>query len=246
MHAIRFIPVHLRLVVYLGFLLILVSCDAASPGFTCLSPEGERISSTRPLDSFATVRIQGDFEVFLTQGDTYQLEIKAAANLIGNLSSDIQQGQLTIQNKRCVHHTGRLYLFLQAPHLEAVRLEGSTYLNTEQWEEDALSLHIQDNSAADMALAVEELDTFLGNEANLCIRGSAQSHYASLNGDGMLHAGAFVTTSTRLGLNGTGTATVLATDYLEATLAGGGTAFYNGNPEVKARVAGDSRLLEVP
>lgn len=242
--ALSFKNSHLGCLGLIFVLLLQSGCETMVRQADCLRPEGERQEQSYELPPFVSLRSEGNFELFLTQGSQRRLTVKGAANIIESLSYQVRNGQLFIHNTQCVHHSGRLYLFLEVPELESVRLEGATYLSMERWRSESLSLHVQDNCSADIELATAQLDTYLGNNATLCLRGVSKVHYASLNGDGALYASGLQTRNTRLGLNGTATATVWALDYLEATLAGGGTAFYLGNPEIKARVAGGSRLLE--
>ncbi|MEM6298277.1 MAG: DUF2807 domain-containing protein [Bacteroidota bacterium] len=233
----------------LPLILLLSSCEGLlEDSGDCLRPQSQEISiKSFNLSAFQKLHIKGELEVLLVQGDNYKLEIRGSENLIENLVVKQDQQTLNIQPKQCMHHTGRLYLFLQAPKLSEIRLYESTYLTGDIWRGEQISLYAEESSAIDMELEVISVNTYVRDASNICLRGVAEKHVGSVLGKSSTYAGTLVSQEADFTVSGErSSATLLVSNRLEANVKNGGTLFYAGHPPtVKALVDANSDLLLV-
>ncbi len=214
----------------------------------CMRPQSKEISiKSYNFPPFQKLHIKGELEVLLVQGKNYTMEVRGSENLINNLSIEQEQETLKIKPERCMHHTGRLYLFLQAPQLSEIRLYESTYLTGDIWRGEEISLYAEESSAIDMELEVVEANTYVRDASSICLRGIAEKHVGSVLGKSSTYAGTLISQEADFTVNGErSSATLLVGSRLEASVQNGGTIFYAGNPPIiKALVDARSDLLPV-
>ncbi|MGF1533543.1 MAG: GIN domain-containing protein [Bernardetiaceae bacterium] len=236
--------------VFIGLMFSLLGgtgCDGLVRELDCLYPKGSRIEKDYPpLLPFSELWVSGDFEVFLRQGEGYSLRVKGSPNIIQNLEIVQTADKLTLRPESCVHHSGRLYLFIEVPDLTLVRLEESTYLTGDSLNFEQLNIQIYDNASADVGLQGQRLDSYVGQQGHLCLRGSVEEHYVQVQGKGAVFANALTTQQTGIFMEGGTMATVYARLYLEAALRDSSTVFYGGNPiDLKQRIGAGAQFFKV-
>lgn len=82
---------------YAFLLLIFVSCKKEN-AFDCFKPNGKTMSEIRYPGFFSVVKVSDKIDVEIVQGSEYKVIVLAYTNVIGNISTTVNNGTLSIAN----------------------------------------------------------------------------------------------------------------------------------------------------
>lgn len=209
----------LGLVVALGLATALSSCTVVGIGGTTGS--GTIKTETRNVSGFTKIQFSGVGVLNITQAATESLKVSADDNILPLLTSTVNNGTLTlgIKSGYVVTPSKSITYTLTVKQLDGVTLSGAGEINAKDFTASALSVTIS-------------------GAGRMVINGSAQSQTALVSGVGSYDAKDFKTASTKVTISGTGSATVYASQTLDATVSGAGSVTYYGSPQVTKTVSG--------
>lgn len=104
---------------FLGFILSLASCD--KPG-DCVKSAGAMTSKQIAYDglSFHTIIVNKGIALVIAQGDEYKIEVRTGENLIGDITVNVDNGVLTLEDATTcnwVRDYGETVVYVTAPDL---------------------------------------------------------------------------------------------------------------------------------
>lgn len=209
----------LGLVAALALATALSSCTIVGLGGTTGS--GTVKTETRNVSDFTKVQFSGIGTLNVTQTGTESLQVSADDNLLPLLTSTVNNGtlELGVKSGYVITPNKSIVFTLTVKQLEGVTLSGAGEINAKDFTASALSVT-------------------LSGAGRMTISGSAQSQSAVVSGVGSYDAKDFKTNTTQVTISGTGSATVFASQTLNATVSGAGSVTYYGSPQVTKTVSG--------
>lgn len=109
-----------------GFLL-LSACD----DLKCIKGNGDVEQRTLTLQPFSEVEANGDFRVYISQGEPQRVEVKGESNILTELSTRVRNGKWEIEHESCVRRAEPVEVYITMPEVEALYLNGSGRIYSE-------------------------------------------------------------------------------------------------------------------
>lgn len=217
---------------FLAFMLLTIlsmwGCrDSQTDNGPCVRGSTEVVTETRSLDEFHAVSASIVGQLFITQGNKYEVIIHTHANLIDDVKTEIVSDELIIELDRCVREMERFEVHVILPSIQSLVFSG-----------------VGDVSATNN-LDAETLSVNLSGVGNMDLKGTADNFHVVLSGVGDVNAGEMVTKESSVSLTGIGSARVNVSDRLEASIRGTGDILYKGDPELIVSISGNGRVAKI-
>ncbi len=180
-------------------------------------------------------------ELNIRQGEREHLEIEAEPRLLPMISSEVREGILYLEFRSSQINTTHPLRF----RLTVTRLEGLDSVASADVRVAALrtdSFHLRLIGSGDVAiesLDAARVETHLTGAGDISIDGGrVEQQTLLLRGSGDYVAGALGSRKASVTIEGSGNATVSASEQLIARIAGSGDVRYYGNPRVERTISG--------
>jgi hypothetical protein len=109
-----------KIVVFISFLLVFISCEKPSE---CIESTGDIVTKIVPVNPFSRIKVYRGIAIEITQGPEYKVEIKSGSNLINNISVTQNDNQLIFtDNTTCnwLREYGQTTIYITTPTLEEI------------------------------------------------------------------------------------------------------------------------------
>jgi hypothetical protein len=237
----RRVPAVVGLVVGLvAALLLLAAC-----GTGLVIGSGNSITEEREIEGVNSVVLAFVGDLRITQGDEEKLVITADNNVMPLITTEVNDGVLTIGSKSTVglQATTRLEYDLTVRDLNSLRLAGAGNASMDGLETDNLRLAITGAGNLSMQnVDADRVEVALNGLGNLEVSGAAARQEVDLTGAGNYSAADFETGAAVISMAGLGSATLWVVETLDADISGAGNIDYYGDPQVTQKVTGLGRI----
>lgn len=216
--------------------LLLAAC-----GIGLVIGSGNSITEEREIAGIEGVELSFVGDLRITQGDEEKLVITADDNVLPLITSEVENGVLTIGSRSTagLQATSKLQYDLTVRELSSIRLTGAGNAEIDGLETGDLELAITGaGNLSAQNIDADRVDATLSGLGSLSASGTAARQDVQLTGSGSYSAGDLETGATDVTISGLGSATVWAVETLDATISGAGSIEYFGDPEVTQKVTG--------
>ncbi|PRB01152.1 hypothetical protein CQ047_18550 [Microbacterium sp. MYb72] len=242
---------------------ILLAVTAALTGCAVFDP-GTRVSEDRPITDINEVVLDTSGDLTMRVGSTPSLRITAGENVIGELTSEISDGVLTLgMEKTPIGWNGEIRYSLTVTTLETLHVRGSGDAQVDFTGATAPSIDVQGSGdveaagvAADSASVVadgsgsisvddvqlSELTVRMTGSGGVEIDGTAAAQDVEVAGSGGFSAASLRSDRARVVVTGSGDADVDARLSLDVVIDGSGDVSYAGDPSVTKKISGSGEL----
>ncbi len=235
----------------------------------CTNGDGNSITQERNHVDFNAISIEMGADIFIHQGEKYNVQIEASENLQELIETEVNGTELIIdlEKNKCIRSNEKVKIYITLPDLEEVDLRGSgnIYLNNEMildeldmsisgsgsvfaqnsLELDNLELNISGSGDLDLdKLDVNRIDIGISGSgrANLLSVDTANFQTTSISGSGGLQTAGFPVKDLELVVSGSGNCEVNAIEKLDVVVSGSGDVRYKGNPIITQQVSGSGSI----
>jgi len=110
-----------------GLLTIMIASSACSYFGPCLNGSGPVSSEFRDLANFSGVSNTGSFIVYVSEADSFSVEVVAQENLLPVIETYVSGGTLIIEtrNRSCYRSSSAVEIYVSLPDLDLLSLSGS-------------------------------------------------------------------------------------------------------------------------
>jgi len=201
---------------------------------TGISGNGNVVEDVRDVDGFAGVEVSTGIDVFLSQGNTFEVVVEADENLQEVILTELKGDQLVVRTDNVnIRSAKSKKVHVTLPELSKLKISSAgDVVGQTPFRCDDLSLSI--SSAGDLTLEVEagRIDLNISSSGDARLSGSAGVFYATLSSAGDLHAFDLVAGKVDVNVSSAGDARVHATEELEMNASSAGNIYYRGEAEV--------------
>jgi len=221
-----------------GILLLAGSC-----GF--FRDAGDQITQDREIQGVTAVRLLTSGDLTITVGQTQTLSVTAGSNQQVGLTSQVIDGTLILDNKANNPNGSGISYALTVPPLTSLDISGSgSASGVGILTGDAQLRDSGSGSASVIGVDLTSVVVDLTGSGDVEIGGQADSAKVTLTGSGNYNGSALVTAQTEVDVDGSGGASVNATQRLAAIVSGSGDVTYSGNPaEISKDVSGSGEVV---
>lgn len=224
-------------------ILLLASCLALLVS-SCAVGSRRIVTSTRDVEGFDVVVLEGLGELTISQGGEESLTIEAESNVISRITTEVKGGRLLIGWRSgpfglSVVPTKPIRYDLTMRDIGAIGLTGLGSIYAGQIEADVLDVSISGGGKVVIrSLSADRLTVDLSGLGGCEVSGQASRQEVFLGGGGDYDGADLESETATLTLTGVGKATVWVTQDLDITITGAGGVEYYGSPRVTQNVSG--------
>ena len=204
----------------------------------CLQGYGPVTNEVRGLADFTAVSNTFEYEVRVTQSDTFGVELEAQENLLNLIETYVSGSTLIVKTKNghCINSAVPVVVYVSMPYIEEIRNTGSGRLSADRAE-------VADFEISNSGSGVISIDSVFASSVSLKNTGSGKLYVnasypdeieVSQTGSGLIDAG-IIDRSLELSINHTGSGKIFASiiDGLEVStrMTGSGLIMLDGHAE---------------
>jgi hypothetical protein len=205
----------------------------------------ERVSESRPVGAFRTVRLVGSANLVLKQGDTSSLTVEGDKDAMPALKAEMRGDELILSYEQ--HNYAWFTSDKKAPRfvlttrtLDRISSSGSGDISADTFTLPG-DFEISVAGSSDVrfgALAARKLLVRISGSGDLTLAGGVLEQNVRIAGSGDYHCGALQSANATITIAGAGDATLWARDNLSVKIAGTGDVKYYGRPTITKSIAG--------
>ncbi len=196
----------------------------------------------RKVSGFQALASSGSFDVVLSQGSTESVRVKADADVINEVVTEVKNGTLMIHSNN-KHNWGNFWnnkkvtVYVVAKDLNTISVSGSGDLKIENdFNTSSLAFRLSGSGEFSGKIYVKTLEAAVSGSGEFTIAGSADELNVAISGSGDFNGDGLVTKSTAIRVSGSGNASVYASEKLDASVSGSGDVRYSGHPKSISKV----------
>lgn len=223
-----------------GMLLLASSC-------TKINGEGPVVSEQRTTTNFSRLHFGTGGTLHYEPSAVTSVDIRAQQNILNVIETYVTDDELKIKIKdnTVIHSHEPIQVFVKAPALRGIYINGSGNVITEKDISNA-ALKLETNGSGRFDLSevhTGTLEARVNGSGDILIRnGSAQQASLKISGSGDINLLGMKADSAYTQTSGSGTIGLWVTEYLESNISGSGHVNYKGSPLVKVNISGSGRV----
>ena len=209
-----------------------------------LRGSGKLVTETRSVNDFNRVSLSGSGKVIITQGEEESLTIETDDNVIDYIASEVKGGTLTLGTKsgKSVSPT-RLRFTLSVKDLVGLKVSGSGDITSASLDTDRLEIGVSGSGDIQIdSLTAKALKIGISGSGHVELAGKSPTQEVTISGSGNLRAADLQCETAKVTISGSGSATVWATESLNARMSGSGSVKYYGSPTVSSKRSGSGKI----
>lgn len=199
-----------------------------------ISGNGNVVEETRDIVGFTRILISSGIDVFLSEGDSFEVRVEADENLLEVIETSLKGNMLEVgTNMVNIRRAKSKKVHITLPKLEALKISSAgDCVGQTLFHCDELKLGI--SSAGDLSLEVEarRIDLGISSSGDARLAGKAEVFDISLSSAGDLNAYDLEAAIVNVNVSSAGDAKVYATDELSMSASSAGNIYYKGQATV--------------
>lgn len=211
-----------------------------------VSGSGNVINTTKNVSGFNQVVLSGTGILIITQGNNESLVIEAEDNIGPNITTSVNNNQLTLTQNNTPVPTKPVKYHLTVKDLNQIQIDGAGQIQSDTLNTNNLTVIINGAGQSSMTnLNVILLNIVINGAGKLSIAGTANNQTVKVFGAGNYNASNLTSKSASITAEGAGKATIRVSDILNVIINGAGDVSYIGNPQINKQINGVGKLNQI-
>ena len=210
-----------------------VSTSCMIDGFNTVSGNRHVVTEERNIrENFDRVKVGQGIELYITQGTTTSLVVKADENLHKLIRTEVDNGVLKISSKRNIRRAKSKRIYLTAPNINGIKAtSGSDVITENTITADTFDASTSSGADARIQVNADIVNTSSSSGADLRIKGTANYHHTSASSGSSIKAFSLESKNVTAKVSSGANIDVHASVSLKAKASSGGDIDYRGNPK---------------
>ncbi len=189
------------------------------------------ITDERVVEPFTGVSVGSVFTVYLSQGDTHSLTIKAPEEHLEYIETEVKENKLHISYTRRARNLRDLEAHITAPEYIYLNASGATnFESVHTLTSETLTLNVSGASSMKLDIQAGTLNTTVSGASGVNLQGSAGKHKLTASGVSTVRAFDLETTDTEVNSSGTSNVRITVLETIRANASGTSSINVRGNP----------------
>lgn len=221
--------------------LFFASCDPALIG------SGAILTETRTANDFTGLDVSVPGNIYVTQGQTFSVQVRAEENLLPYLQTRVEGKNLHVYFSRNVRSVDGLEVRITMPALKNVQMSGSGRLDTDgAFAGNTLNLGLSGSGRLYLNdMTYPYIAANVSGSGKMFVNGQSEDMDLNMSGSGELDALGCPTKVAEAHLSGSGTIRVRVSETLKAHVSGSGTIWYEGSPSLESHISGSGKVRKL-
>ncbi len=207
-----------------------------------INGNGKIVTESRTVSKAEKIKLEGSFDVEITQGESTSVSIETDENLQPYIILKESDNQLSLKERSNYNLKSDqpIKVKITTPKLSKITLSGSGSIigKNKFTGMDKLSINLTGSGDINLAINTPDLDVNIAGVGTLVLSGETKNARFDIAGSGDCDASILKTENTKVDVAGIGTVKVFAEVLLDVNVAGSGTVYYKGAATVKQKIAG--------
>jgi len=202
----------------------------------------------RQLSGFSSLRIQGPFDIYVTQGTTESVRMDAPVYILPRMVTEVNGTVLDIHNrhdnwsqgpkswysdKSWWHTHKRIIIYVTAKSLNGISISGSGHIFFSGGiAANNFKVRVRGSGQMQGIIDVKTLRGKISGSSNIKLSGKAENSTVKISGSGHFSAGDLVTLNSAVRVSGSGHADINANEKVEAVVHGSAYVGYTGTAKL--------------
>ncbi len=230
------------LVASIMLLFITTSC------FDELFIEGNGIQRTeeRSDEGFSEIAANGDFEVHVSPGHFYSVEVTAESNLLPYISTQVDGKKLKIRTNG-VHNLRQslpIEIYITTPVLNGISLSGSGFIETGSFLCNDFYANVSGSGDIITNVSADQIEANVSGSGTITISGEADYTHFLVSGSGKIKSYNLEQNDCDAIISGSGDMYVNASQTIDAHISGSGKVFYINYPAIHTSISGSGGVID--
>jgi hypothetical protein len=210
--------------------------------YKTINGNGKIVTEIRKVTKAEKIKLEGSFDVEITQGETTSLSIETDENLQSYIIVSENDNQVLLKEKSNYNLKSDqpIKVKITTPKLSKISLSGSGTITGKNkfTGMDKLNISLSGSGDINFEINTPDLDVDIAGVGSLILSGETKNARFDIAGSGNCDATNLKTENTKVNVAGVGTVKVFADVLLDVNVAGSGTVYYKGAATVKQKIAG--------
>lgn len=218
----------------------LTSCNKTYKG------EGAIVSDARETGKFSQVALNMNARVIITDTTVNYCIVNAQANLQEAIVTRLDGNTLVITSKGTIDTDMPIEIRLGISQATAFEVNGSGEIrgmNTIKNEE--VDFEVNGSGLFDMEIVAVNITGAVSGSGTAVLKGSSNELRVEINGSGTVDGSNLTTLQAKANISGSGEATLMVSQSLDAEVTGSGVIKYKGNAVVKQEVGDSGKVIKL-
>lgn len=207
-------------------------------------------SQTRNVGSFNAIHSLGSMDVIVVPGQEYSVRVEADENLLPYILTDKDGDALVIHTRNHYNLQPRtgMKVYVTTPNVEGLVVSGSGSIisNGKLRANNRLKIEVTGSGDVKVDIDAPEVAAETTGSGNMNLTGTTRNFSSEINGSGEVHCFNLLSESTKVEINGSGTAEVYASKQLDVEISGSGDVAYKGTPAINQHISGSGSVRSAP
>lgn len=213
-------------------------------GCSAMADAGPQTTAQRTISGVTAVDLQTSGDLTVTIGETPGLTIKAGANQLDYLTSEVDGETLVLDSKANMPSGESISYDLVVPSLTSLDISGSGSATGDGILRGEATVTLSGSGDISMTgVQVPSVTVVLSGSGKVTLGGSADSQQIDISGSGDYNGKELSAGDTGIEVTGSGNADVTVSGRLAVTISGSGDVTYSGSPtQVEKSVTGSGSV----
>ena len=201
---------------------ILLACTQASFA-------ADTTSVTKKVSVFTVLKVQGDFNVVLTQGSECSLKVNGDKDAVAAVDAKNSGVTLNVTGGK-----GNVTLYVTFKDINQISINGACKVSgTKQIKTGDLALNLDGKTEGSLDMKVKVFTFNCNTDSNFSLSGKADKGNAKVDGEGAIDMSQLKIDDLNIEYSGDNDIKIYAHPNLHVKMSGAGNLIYYGNPRVK-------------
>lgn len=211
-----------------------------------LEGNGHLKSEFRMASDFDEISSSGDFNVYVTYGSQYSIEVSAESNLLSYIETDIVGNTLKIRT-RGLHSLRQNYpieVYVTTPVLNGLSLSGSGLIETDSFSSHYFTISVSGSGDIDALISADKVKANVSGSGTIYLDGDASESEFVVSGSGKIKSYNLSQLDCQAVISGSGDVFVNASRTLDARISGSGRVYYINYPVIHTSISGSGKVVD--
>jgi len=224
--------------------LLLMAATSCIDGFV-IEGNGVVNSETRHVVSFTKVKSAGNFEVYITRGNSVEVIVEAEQTILPHIETTVSGNTLLIDipGWNTVINHRPMKIFVTTPALDGLQLSGSGFIDAEYFEAEMMEIFISGSGSIVADVNAEFVEARMSGSGMITLKGNADNAKYNISGSGNIQSNNLASKNCQTSISGSGNIRVFAVETLYASISGSGNVYYKGNPKIDVHISGSGKVI---
>ncbi len=229
-------------------LLFFGQCYKLDLDFDKVFGSGTIVEETRNCSSFRGIEIRGSIEIEFRKGSQQSVKLIGDDNILPLIRTEVDgDGILVIDPERSYRTNQPIRGIIEMTSVEDLKIVGSgLFKSDESFDTTRLNLVIEGSGSIRVKPRAEFILSRVLGSGHIVLSGYVDSHRIDIDGSASIESFGLDSADCIIELGGSGKCEVNVKHSLDVDIAGSGTVYYRGNPEIiHKHISGSGRLIRV-